>query len=73
MAGFGTLLISGDYMFVSVWAYRVASGRATAPVLGNTVVVAGVLVASLGTGAWLLWRSRGLRLGHQAPSASISH
>ena len=73
MAGFGTLLISGDYMVVSEWAYRVASGRATAPVFGNTMVVAGALVASLGIGAWLLRRTRGLRLGHQASSASISH
>jgi cytochrome c-type biogenesis protein len=73
MAGFGALLISGNYMVVSEWSYRVASGQAAAPALGNTIVLAVALVAALGIGAWLLWRSRGLRLGQQAPSPSISH
>jgi cytochrome c-type biogenesis protein len=72
MAGFGTLLISGNYMIVSEWTYRVASGRAGAPVLGNTIVLTGALVSALVIGAWLLWRSRVLRLGPQSPSPSIS-
>jgi cytochrome c-type biogenesis protein len=73
MAGFGALLISGNYMVLSEWAYRVASGQAAAPVLGNTVVLAGALVSVVVAGAWLLWRSRLLRLGHQSPSPSIPH
>ena len=73
MAGFGALLISGNYMVVSEWSYRVASGQAAAPAFGNTIVLAGALVAALGIGAWLLWRSRVVRLGHQPPSPSISN
>jgi hypothetical protein len=60
-------------MVLSEWAYRVASGQAAAPVLGNTVVLAGALVSVVVAGAWLLWRSRLLRLGHQSPSPSIPH
>ena len=73
MAGFGALLISGNYMVVSEWSYRVASGQAAAPALGNTIVLAGALVPALGIGAWLLWRAHGLRLGQQTPSPSITH
>ena len=64
MAGFGTLLISGNYMIVSEWSYRVASGSIPAPGVGNVVVVGGTLVAALGIGGWLLWR---LRVPKQLP------
>ena len=62
MAGFGTLLISGNYMVVAEWSMRVASGSVAAPNAGNAGVWAGALVAVLGIG-WLLWRSRIPRLG----------
>jgi cytochrome c-type biogenesis protein len=62
MAGFGTLLISGNYMVVAEWSLRVASGSVAAPNAGNAGVWAGALVAVLGVG-WLLWRSRIPRLG----------
>jgi cytochrome c-type biogenesis protein len=73
MAGFGALLISGNYMVLSEWAYRVASGPVAAPVSGSTIVFASALVSVLMTGAWLLWRSGVLRQGQQAQSPSISH
>jgi cytochrome c-type biogenesis protein len=57
MAGFGTLLISGNYMVVAEWSLRVVSGSVAAPNVGNAGVWAGALVAVLGTG-WLLWRAR---------------
>jgi len=64
MAGFGTLLISGNYMVVAEWTLRVASGSVAAPHVGNPVVLAAALVAALGVG-WLLWRARIPRLGSQ--------
>ena len=72
MAGFGTLLISGDYMVVSVWAYRVASGRATSPVLGSTTVLVGRW-SRLGLARGCCGGRAALRLGHQAPPVSVPH
>ena len=57
MAGFGTLLISGNYMVVAEWTVRVASGSVAAPHIGNPVVGAGALLGTLAIG-WLLWRAR---------------
>lgn len=71
MAGFGTLLISGNYMLVAETAYRVASEPIAASNVGNGVVVGGGLVAALGIG-WLLWRAGIPRLGRQS-SPFVSH
>jgi cytochrome c-type biogenesis protein len=64
MAGFGTLLISGNYMVVAEWSLRAASGRVAAPHVGNPVVVAGALLGVLAAG-WLVWRGRILRPMHR--------
>jgi len=71
MAGFGTLLISGNYMVVAEWSLRVASGSVAAPNAGNVGVWVGALVAVLGVG-WLLWRSRIPLLGRQPPSPFVT-
>jgi cytochrome c-type biogenesis protein len=73
MAGFGTLLISGNYMVVSEWTYRIASGPAATPNVGSAVVLTGAVIAALGIGAWLVWRARIPRLGGQSPSPFVSH
>jgi cytochrome c-type biogenesis protein len=54
MAGFGTLLISGNYMVVAEWSQRLANGFASVPGLPAGVVI-GAIVGSLGLTAWLLW------------------
>jgi len=54
MAGFGTLLISGNYMVVSEWTFRVISGSASIPNIGNGLVVAGA-AGTLGLIGWLVW------------------
>lgn len=55
MAGFGTLLISGNYMVVSEWTYRLVSGSALLPNMGNGAVLASAVAGILGFGAWLVW------------------
>jgi cytochrome c-type biogenesis protein len=55
MAGFGTLLISGNYMAVSEWTYRVVSGSASMPNIGNGLVLASALAVTLGFVWWLVW------------------
>ena len=54
MAGFGVLLISGNYMVVAEWSQRLASGSAVLPNLpGGLVAIA--VAASLGLGGVLIW------------------
>jgi cytochrome c-type biogenesis protein len=52
MAGFGTLLISGNYMVVAEWSQRLANGFAPVPDLPAGVVI-GAVAGSLGLTAWL--------------------
>jgi cytochrome c-type biogenesis protein len=54
MAGFGVLLLSGNYMVVAEWSQRLASGSAVLPSL-PAVVVAIAVAASLGLGGVLIW------------------
>ena len=54
MAGFGVLLLSGNYMVVAEWSQRLASGSAVLPNLpGGFVAIA--VAASLGLGGVLIW------------------
>jgi hypothetical protein len=55
MAGFGTLLISGNYMVVSEWTFRVVGGYAALSHAGNGRVLTSVVVRTLGLLAWLVW------------------
>jgi cytochrome c-type biogenesis protein len=54
MAGFGALLISGNYMAVAEWSQRVASGTASLPNVPSGVVIAAV-AGSLGLAGVLVW------------------
>jgi cytochrome c-type biogenesis protein len=56
MAAFGVLLLSGNYMVVSEWTFRVVNGTASLP-LANGPATA-LVVASAGCLAWLAWRFR---------------
>jgi cytochrome c-type biogenesis protein len=54
MAGFGILLLSGNYMVVAEWSQRLASGSAAMPNLpGGLVLIA--VAASLGLAGVLVW------------------
>jgi cytochrome c-type biogenesis protein len=54
MAGFGVLLLSGNYMVVAEWSQRLAGGSAVLPNLpGGLVAIA--VAASLGLGGVLIW------------------
>jgi hypothetical protein len=54
MAGFGVLLISGNYMLVSEWTFRVVNGTTSLPTAATG------LAAALGAGgvAWVVWKLR---------------
>jgi cytochrome c-type biogenesis protein len=58
MAGFGTLLISGNYMAVAEWTQRFVSGAASLPGAATDLAVAAGLAAGVGFVAWLVWRIR---------------
>jgi hypothetical protein len=62
MAGFGTLLISGNYMAVSEWTYRVVSGSASMPTIEGWLVPASAAVGALGFVGWLVWMMTSGRL-----------
>ena len=70
MAGFGVLLISGNYMVVSEWTYRLVGGGAAAlPALPSGLLLAGAAAMSLGIVAWLAWMAvngKGRRVARSA-------
>jgi cytochrome c-type biogenesis protein len=55
MAGFGALLISGNYMVVSEWTFRVVSGSASVPNAGNLLVPVSAVAGTFGFVGWLIW------------------
>ena len=55
MAGFGTLLISGNYMVVAEWTQRLVSGSASLPNMPGGVVFISAVAGSLGLVALLMW------------------
>jgi thiol:disulfide interchange protein len=57
MAGFGVLLISGDYMLVSEWTVRIDSGSASLPRVASDLAVS-LVAGSVGVAVWLFWRLR---------------
>ena len=66
MAGFGTLLISGNYMAVAEWSQRLASGSAPLPsVPGGLVLVA--VAGSLGLAGVLVWMNLNGRARRSQP------
>jgi cytochrome c-type biogenesis protein len=68
MAGFGVLLISGNYMLVSEWTFRIVTGTASAPDWAvGALRVAAVMAALCGT-AWVIRR---LRAAPRQPAASV--
>jgi cytochrome c-type biogenesis protein len=55
MAGFGVLLLSGNYMVVSEWTFRLVDGSTSMPNAGNKLVFASGIAGALGFGGWLIW------------------
>ena len=55
MAGFGVLLISGNYMLVSEWTFRIINDSAALPKAANAFALAAVAVTAA-CAAWLVWR-----------------
>jgi len=55
MMGFGVLLISGNYMVVSEWTYRLASGSPSFPKVGNGLMFVSAVAGGLGLLGWLVW------------------
>jgi cytochrome c-type biogenesis protein len=66
MAGFGALLISGNYMVVSEWTFRVVGDYAAMSRAGHGLVLAGVLAGTLGFLAWLGWMMANSRVTRRA-------
>ena len=56
MAGFGVLLISGNYMLVSEWTFRVVNGSASLPKAANELGLAAALVLGGAGLGWVTWR-----------------
>ena len=55
MAGFGTLLISGNYMVMSEWAFRLVNEPISLTDPGNQVVMISAITGTLCVLAWLVW------------------
>lgn len=55
MVGFGVLLISGNYMVVSDWTYRIVGGAALAPTVGGELLLVSAMAGGLGLLGWLVW------------------
>lgn len=52
------VVISGNYMVVSEWTFRVVQGSASLPKAANEVALAAAVVGSAGCLSWLVWRLR---------------
>lgn len=61
MAGFGTLLISGNYMIVAEWSQRLVSGSASLPNIPGGLVFISAVAGSLGLAALLMWMTANSR------------
>jgi hypothetical protein len=60
MAGFGTLLLSGNYMVVAEWSQRLASGSASLPnVPGGLVLISAVAATLCLAGVLMYYRCAG--------------
>jgi thiol:disulfide interchange protein len=59
MAGFGVLLISGNYMLVSEWTFRLMAGSASLPPAANPLILAAAAL-SVGVVGWVVWKFRGV-------------
>jgi cytochrome c biogenesis protein CcdA len=58
MVGFGVLLISGHYMIVSEWTYRLVGGAAALPTVASPALLAAA-AAGAAVVAWLAWTGTG--------------
>jgi cytochrome c-type biogenesis protein len=56
MAGFGVLLLSGDYMLVSEWTFRAVDGAASLPVPVTDLVLAAAFALCVGGAGWAIWK-----------------
>jgi hypothetical protein len=67
MAGFGTLLISGNYMVVAEWTQRLVSGSASLPNIPGGLVFISAVAGSLGLAALLMWMTANGRARRSQP------
>jgi cytochrome c-type biogenesis protein len=67
MAGFGALLISGNYMAVAEWSQRLASGSATLPNVPGGLVLISAVAGTLGLAGLLAWKTAHGRTGRSQP------
>jgi cytochrome c-type biogenesis protein len=58
MAGFGVLLLSGNYMVVSEWTFRAVSGSASLPSTGAHLGLSVAGVISVACVGWVIWKLR---------------
>ena len=67
MAGFGTLLLSGNYMVVAEWSQRVASDAASVPNVSSGLGIIGVITIALGLAGVLAWMGANGRTRRSQP------
>jgi cytochrome c-type biogenesis protein len=67
MAGFGVLLISGNYMVVAEWSQRFVSGSASLPNVPGGLGLVSAVAASLGLLGALIWMMANGRAGRSRP------
>jgi cytochrome c-type biogenesis protein len=59
MGSFGVLLISGNYMVVSEWTFRVVGGSASAANAASPLVLVSAVAGTVGLVGWLIWMITG--------------
>jgi cytochrome c-type biogenesis protein len=62
MAGFGVLLISGNYMVVSEWTFRLVEGSASLPPAASRLALLAAVLIGAGCVAWLWQREHVQRI-----------
>ena len=61
MAGFGGLLVSGNYMVIAEWSQRLVRDAASLPNIPNGLVAIGI-AGSLGLAGALIWMTVNVRI-----------
>jgi cytochrome c-type biogenesis protein len=61
MAGFGTLLLSGNYMVVAEWSQQLASGRVAMPHVPGGLVLISAIAGTLGLAGFRVWKTGNAR------------
>jgi cytochrome c-type biogenesis protein len=67
MAGFGTLLLSGNYMVVAEWSQHLARGTVAMPHVPGGLVLMSAIGGTLGLAAFLAWKTGTARTRRSQP------